>query len=267
MSERVRNCCVTFNNYPENFDPTVFDSHCKYYIIAREIGESGTPHLQCYLEFITQKSYTKIKKLFNGNVHIEPRKGTPQQAADYCKKDNLFVQFGVLSEQGRRNDIKRLRDEVKRGATLAELYELDAMYRYRRSAMEHRYILQTEKVNFTPMTVTVLIGPPGCGKTRFCYKTDPYLYNLASRKPLWFDGYNDNKSLLIDDYYGEIEYSAFLRMLDGYRFGLPIKGGFTWKNYSEVFITSNVPICQWYPDRDTNAILRRITDYRNPYEG
>ena len=106
---RFRNVCVTFNNYPESFTPEVFNEECKYYVIGKEIGEKGTKHLQCYMEFKKQKRLKSIQLLFKAKVHVEARKGTPQEASDYCKKDGDFIEHGTISAQGRRNDIKRPR--------------------------------------------------------------------------------------------------------------------------------------------------------------
>jgi len=51
MSRQFRNFVFTLNNYSEEEHETLLkcDSF-KYIIIGREIGDSGTPHLQGYAE-------------------------------------------------------------------------------------------------------------------------------------------------------------------------------------------------------------------------
>lgn len=89
---RSRKWCLTLNNY--TFEEL---SHClkdfkenNYkYIIGKEVGESGTPHLQIYLEHKNQQSFSSIKK-FNNRFHIEIAKGTQIQNLEYCSKEGNY---------------------------------------------------------------------------------------------------------------------------------------------------------------------------------
>lgn len=57
------------------------------------------------------------------------------------------------------------------------------------------------------------------------------------------------------------------RILDGYRTRLEVKGGFTWSQYTHVFITSNLAPSEWWPralTAETQApVARRL---HNVYE-
>lgn len=257
---QFRNVCVTFNNYPKDFCPKVFEQHCKYFVIGKEIGKSGTPHLQCYLEFKMPYRLKKIQALFKSKVHIERRKGKALQAADYCKKEQDFYEFGQISQQGKRNDIASLREAVKAGKSIVSLYdEHDAMWKYHRAAKDFRLHLDMSDKKFTVMEVICYYGPAGSGKTGRAHEMDPNIYRLASTKPLWFDGYSGQATLLIDDFYGNMDYSTLLQLLDGYRFSVPIKGGFVWKKWSRVIITSNTHPKTWYVEHDFSALERRFT--------
>lgn len=257
---RHRNVCVTFNNYPQTFDPTTFQTVCKYYVIGKEVGESKTPHLQCYLEFTRPLRIKKIQTMFGSKVHVEKRKGSPSQAADYCKKDGNFVEYGTISSPGKRNDIKNLREAVKRGDSIVTLYENhDAMWKYHRAAKDYRYHLHMQDKKYTPMEIIVRYGEPGLGKTRAPCDMYPDIFHVPGTTKLWFNGYQGEETILIDDFYGEMDYSIFLKITEGYRFSIPVKGAYVWKSYKRVFITSNRHPRTWYPNRNYTAIERRIT--------
>lgn len=93
-----RSYCWTLNNFTEADVATLtsdsFKEKVVYSIFGKEVGESGTPHLQGYTVFRTAQRYAGAKKLLSGRAHLEPRKGTHKQASDYCKKSDDFVEYG-----------------------------------------------------------------------------------------------------------------------------------------------------------------------------
>jgi len=84
--------CFTLNNYTnEDISSIVpiIQHSCDYAIIGKEIGETGTPHLQGYLEF---KTKCRPKSKFNlDKIHWEKCKGNRAQNTDYCSKDNNVI--------------------------------------------------------------------------------------------------------------------------------------------------------------------------------
>ena len=59
-----RNFCFTHNNYS---DTSLEDEiSCKYIVYGREVGESGTPHLQGFLSFSSAKSLSAAIKSLPG---------------------------------------------------------------------------------------------------------------------------------------------------------------------------------------------------------
>jgi len=75
--------CFTINNYDE--DDTFPDLLCSYLIEAHEIGETGTPHIQGFMELKTRMRLTQLKPLCP-KAHFEACRGTPWQNMMYCKK-------------------------------------------------------------------------------------------------------------------------------------------------------------------------------------
>lgn len=62
----------------------------RFWIIAKEVGESGTPHLQCYFQFKNQTRFSTLKRAVPGG-HWEKAKGTMQQNFAYCSKDGDYT--------------------------------------------------------------------------------------------------------------------------------------------------------------------------------
>ena len=101
--------CFTINNYSNADENLLKDLPYKYLVYGREVGENGTPHLQGYVEFHSKRHFSAVKKLHT-TAHWEVRKGTAQQAAEYCKKDNDFFEDGTISmsqaDKGRKGKDK-----------------------------------------------------------------------------------------------------------------------------------------------------------------
>lgn len=233
----------------------------KYVIFGKEISTSGTPHLQGYCELVKRTRLKALKKLLP-TAHLEQRKGTAQQAADYCKKDNDFVEYGTISKPGKRNDLETVYNLVVEGHSNTEISaEHPSTYMRFYKAIDRVRLDHARLDNkFEALQVSVYYGDSGSGKTKTAYEIDPDLYRLTpSNSTTWFDGYQGQKTLLLDDFYGWIKYGYLLQLLDGYKFQLETKGSHTWKQWKHVIITSNVHPANWYTKGFTPALERRIT--------
>jgi len=96
--------CFTLNNWTENeyeFLSSAFLTAGMKYIIGKEIGEQGTPHLQGYMHSSDGKKFRPLPKYacnrlnnqgdMKNAVHWERAKGTKDQNYTYCAKDRDFV--------------------------------------------------------------------------------------------------------------------------------------------------------------------------------
>ena len=86
---RSRHWCFTLNNYNEE-DYALFlepNSSLSYCCVGKEVGDSGTPHLQGFLSFSNARRLNGVTQAyFAGRGHWEISR-SPSKAADYCKKD------------------------------------------------------------------------------------------------------------------------------------------------------------------------------------
>lgn len=115
---RAKRWVFTLNNYTDEDQQrlrSIFPSDSvDYLVFGREIGETGTPHLQGYIHFRFRQYLAQAKAVVSQRAHLEVSRGNPTQAADYCKKDGDFEEFGVLPNgQGSRTDLKEAQEWVR----------------------------------------------------------------------------------------------------------------------------------------------------------
>lgn len=117
----------------------------KYLIVAKEVGEEGTPHLQCFGILNNKRRLAQVKQLPGlSRAHLEMARGTPKEASDYCKKtgETNYEEFGELPKsQGKRNEFERFREwlmEQETRPTDGELFcEFPSLYGRYRQNLEH----------------------------------------------------------------------------------------------------------------------------------
>lgn len=100
---RSRKWCFTLNNWTEEEYKDlirILDTKMAKYIVGKEIGEEGTPHLQGYFELINAMAFTTIKK-WNNRLHIEKAKGNTKSNLVYCKKGGEWVCTFPLNREER----------------------------------------------------------------------------------------------------------------------------------------------------------------------
>lgn len=129
---QLRDICITsFNTEIEWFKDWTKENKTiiKYIIIQGELCKEGKKHIQGFIQLIGRKRIEQIKKFFGDNtLHIEQRRGTVEQARDYCKEEKNgrwrdYEEYGeiTLKEQGKRNDLNEITDRLKNGETFKDL--------------------------------------------------------------------------------------------------------------------------------------------------
>lgn len=86
--------CFTLNNYSESDIASVIkvvsSNSSNKWIIGREVGESGTPHLQGFIHFTKKLRFTQVKKIHN-QAHWTKCRGTEIENVAYCSKDGDYI--------------------------------------------------------------------------------------------------------------------------------------------------------------------------------
>jgi len=142
---RAKHWCFTLNNYTED-DLVVVDGlidaceECTYLIYGKEVGESGTPHLQGFVSFSKRLRLSQVRAVFPSNPHLEVSRN-PLHSINYCKKDGDVHEFGTFaSSQGSRGDLESFKDAVKAGVMeLKDIREQhsDVYAKYTRFCLEY----------------------------------------------------------------------------------------------------------------------------------
>lgn len=124
MSEKMRAWCFTHNNFPyPPKDLPVCEAE-RYVVWQHE--KVDTDHIQGYIELTAPQRLSYMKKWLP-EAHFEPRKGTPDQARDYCMEEDTRVEGpwerGVFGgKQGLRSDIAAVREAIDGGAERRDIF-------------------------------------------------------------------------------------------------------------------------------------------------
>lgn len=269
---KLRNAVFTWNNPPDNapehlrnlvYGPLAVATYC---IFGKEVGDSGTPHLQGYIEFTSRTQFSTARRVHLPGCHIEPRRGTQAQAIEYCKKDGEVTEYGSPKKQGKRTDLEAIQREIDAGATALEIADehFSTWVTYRRSFAAYRQLKVTPRTwPFSTPDVYFIHGATGVGKTHSVYESlHQQLYRHIGSKT-FFDGYQGHNAVLFDD----VDPNLFtpyrwLQLLDKYPLDVEIKGGTTPFVATVIIITSNLEprlfTHGWDPGH-VDAFMRRIT--------
>lgn len=273
--KRSRNWCFTdFKNidfktiYANNTDVI------RYICVGKEIcPKTQKEHNQGWVQFSTPRRMNGVKRIFNSkSLHLEPCYGTEFDNDKYCTKDGKYWQEGKFATQGHRTDIENIKHKLDNGDSLMDIANdnFDLFLRYRQGFRNYKQMVDKKKRStFRKVKVKVISGPTGCGKTRKAMK-DPYnTYKIEGSNLEWWDGYDGENILVIDEYNNDINITKLLNILDGYQLRLPIKGGFTYANWHKVIITTNLKRHEIHPNakpEHINALNRRISKWKNLYD-
>lgn len=251
------------------------DTKMTHLVYQLEKASTGQYHLQGACHFAKPQRMNGAKALLGGDrTHVEPAKDYIK-AVEYCKKDDTRVsgpwEHGKLVTQGHRSDLSVLADMVMTGKRPREIaLEMPtAFMRYAKGidSLRKEILIPKQRNN---LKVALLWGETRTGKTRAVYDlwNAEDVYRVFDTKSPWFDGYQDHRVALLDDFGDGMMNIHYLKnILDRYPMDVPIKGSRTAWNPELIIITSNGPPELWYPSarlEDLTALKRRFQSFHFP---
>lgn len=247
MTDKCRSWFCVWNNpqecYP-NLEPneiaeTVLETWTNEHptrtgAVAYCISESGLIHLHMVLEDSNQARFSTLKKLYP-QAHLEPTKGTKEQAEDYINKRGKFVEKGeqvlyiakfgeIKGSQGQRRDLEIIQDYIEQGLTPSEIMAKNISYRRYEKVLKDAYF--DKRYRETPFLRDINtvwhVGESASGKTYSVMELikqygEKNIYFVSDYDNGGLDKYNGEPYLFLDEFRGQIKYSVLLGMLQGYK--------------------------------------------------
>ncbi|AIF76249.1 Rep [Bat associated cyclovirus 6] len=265
----VRRFCFTWNDYTLEDCATVekfITEYCKYGIAGEEFAPTtNQPHIQGFCSLHKPMRFSTIKKRLHNTIHIEKANGSDEQNQTYCRKSGAYFEKGTPCFQGQRSDLRAVVSAIQSGknaAQVAKEYPLEYI-RYFRGIQELDLITNAKPPRFYKTWVYYYWGPPGSGKSKRALQEAQSLDEEIYYKPRgkWWDGYNGQDCVIIDDFYGWIKYDELLKITDRYPYKVQVKGGFREFTSRRIWFTSNVDTHELYKfiGYNNTAFERRIT--------
>lgn len=248
----------------------------EYIKYAQEVGEGPEPkpHLQGYLYLTKKRRFNSVKNSISSRggaeVHLSLMRGTIAQNDEYVGKEGgPIYEWGNKPEQRGAGRPSKRKAEVflellNEGMSVFDIVNKEPSALYH---MKHLKEYAAEKRRRTvpawrEMTVYCFWGPTGTNKTRTAMSSKEETFLMNPSKFEWWDGYQGQPIVVLDEYLEQWPLTRLLKVLDGYPLELPVKGSFEPAMYTTVILTSNQPPKSWYigwNEASRAALLRRIS--------
>lgn len=252
---------VCFTEYDVNRDMQALASNFQYLCYGEEeCPTTGRKHLQGFAYCAKAQKFGYYKKAF-GNTHFEKCRGDLASNESYCKKDGHWTEYGQKPMgNGKKRTLEVFCDRLKKGDRLVDCVRDDPVTfaMYCNGLRTISGMLQTPYEHDCVRGVWIY-GVPGAGKSHYARNRFDDIYIKAQNK--WFDGYNGEKTILLDDFDVGKPLGHYLKIWgDKWACSGEFKGGKVHLQHHFFVITSNYSIEEMFPDDILlqDAIKRRF---------
>lgn len=245
----------TLNNYSAADLEKLRTAEYTYLVVGREKGESGTPHLQGYIAFGTKR---RMPKKLLSRAHWEVMRGTPAQAAEYCKKEGDYEEYGQMPETGGEKE-KRRWEEALSAAKRGKFEEVpaDIAIRYHSNLRKIHAEHAPRPEPISKLEHQWIYGDTGVGKTTRAREENPKAYLKGANK--WWCGYAGEEVVIIEEWSPDHHVLAhhLKQWADHWPFRAEVKGGSAEIRPRKIVITSNYSIDDCFQRQQDREPLKR----------
>lgn len=270
---RMRNFMFTLNN-PTDAEKLFYNRlainedsrnqvNVRYVIFQEEIApNTGTHHLQGYIELTRQLSLRQIRTTFGERGHYEVRRGSQAQAQDYCRKNDTRDPDGVANHGGipaRSRVSGSLVESIAAKATRSEIMTAYPEEYLKYGTNIDKMINSNVDKRTWEMHTDIFFGETGAGKSMTAQHQAPEAYNgmWPCGGRWWWPDYEGEETVILDEFRHQIKMDKMLKLLDRYPMKIEYKNGNTEFRSKNIIITTNISPMEWYPNVSDRTMLRR----------
>lgn len=251
--------CFTLNNPRVNDHPTIWLKNIAKFGFQYEKGLMETCHIQGWAVFDKKMRLNELKNL-NSKCHWETMKGSLKSNEDYCSKKDGSISVYFTNSKVEKNSMLELKQNCEEEKDLKNVFEQNFALSCRYHAFIQKYHGMMAKPREKLTVGLVIIGPTGCGKSAQIRHSFDVNETYWKPQGQWWDGYQQQRVVVFDEFYSWTPYSELLRLLDRYPLKVQIKGSFVEFNSEIIIFTSNIHWDSWYSNIDNKtALMRRLS--------
>lgn len=276
--KRFRNWFFTWNNPKEEDKESLLKCRdFKYILFQLEKGKTGTLHYQGVFFLKEAKTCSAINKIFGRMGYLAPLKSQEKGLAYVSKEETRMDgpwSAGTLPKgQGTRSDLLAVKEIIDTGASMRDVFEQSFAnaVRYTRGLSQYHAMVNKNKERKWQTIAYIYIGDAGMGKTEAAkaeaaaWGGGTYWLTLEGGMggKVWWDGYEGEENIIIDEFHCQIRLDDFKRLIDSSPLRVPYKGGYHNFLGKRIWILSNMILDTWYfksatPGPNRNALMRRL---------
>lgn len=252
---KTRKCfyiSFTYNNYTDaGVEELKNYENAQYLLLGFEVApETKTPHIQGFIQLKKRKTCYSFMNDFSFQFYVIPSKASAISNYDYCTKDKNYYEKGTLIKQGRRTDLKNIREDFMETNSIKETLERNPNHSYVQLRYLENIAKYYSKTRDNDFLVEWFYGPTGSGKTRAAkarFENKNYFMQTQTGFLKWWDGYDGQEYIIIDELRpSSCSYSYLLGLLNKFnKFTVETKGS------TREILTKHIIITSSYkPDND-----------------